>query len=461
MVLKRNLRKHHSCFFPAHKISRGYLRGRYDPEKVVEDHLARIGELDGCLHAYTEIYADEARAAAALSSQRHEEGRSLGPLDGIPIAVKDLFEIEGKEWGAGSATCAGRISARTASLVQHLEENGAIILGKTQTAEFAFGGWGTNAHLGTPRNPWFPHVPHTPGGSSSGSAVAVAGRLATLAIGTDTGGSVRIPAAFNGLVGLMITPGLLKADGIAPLSPSLDTVGPLCRTVTDAEMIFDLLMGEKHSPSLSRCDLDPDLKGLRLAAVGPEELEGVDSDIAQAYENSLVSLRMTGARIAVINLPRSLAAYQRNSEIMMAEAYAIYGSIAEDSGATMDPAVRARVLAGAMSARSYITARERARQDTNSMRQALVGYDALLTPTTSTLPIPLHNVDEATSPSVFTRFVNQIGFCALAVPNGLSRTGVPTSLQIVCRPFDEKLALRIGQACELVEPLEGAFPGLA
>ena len=449
------------CFLSASELGDGYRRGRFSPVDVVESHLSRIDSLDVGLHAYTEVFHQEARAAAATSARRYSAGQALSPLDGVPVAVKDLFEIEGKACAAGSATRRGHIAGRTAPTVMRLVRNGAVVLGKTHTVEFALGGWGTNAHLGNPRNPWVPDTPYTAGGSSSGSAVAVAARLATLAIGTDTGGSVRVPAAFNGIVGLKTTPGRISLEGVVPLSPSLDTIGPIARTVSDAGLLFRMLLDEPASSADPLVGLDDGVRGLSLGAVGAEELELVDADIAHAYEASLRRFEELGARIVAVNLPRRLHDYQRDSEILMAEAYALYGELAEDPSAPMDPNVRARVLTGAISARSYILARDRAATDARAMLTALEGCHALLTPTARTLPIPLADVDETTTPSTLARFVNQLGFCGLAVPNGLSSTGLPTSLQIVCRPNEEHLALRIGRACEAGDPLQGATPAMA
>jgi aspartyl-tRNA(Asn)/glutamyl-tRNA(Gln) amidotransferase subunit A len=445
----------------ARELSDGYREGQFTPTEVVRAHLSRIAELDPELHAYTDLYPDEALEAAALSGRRHAGGQARGPLDGVPVAIKDLVDIEGKACAAGSATLSGRIATQTAELVERLLANGAIPLGKTHTVEFALGGWGTNARLGSPRNPWFPSEPYTPGGSSSGSGVAVAARMATLAIGTDTGGSVRIPAAFNGIVGLMTTPGSISLKGVMPLSPSLDTVGPMGRTVPDVALLFDALMGGPALAQSCMTSLDAGVSGLRLAAIGADELDGVHVELARAYEASLRRFEALGAAVSVVDLPRKLREYQRDSEIMMAEAYAFYGEVAEDPETPMDPAVRSRMLAGAIPARSYILARERSRRQREAMFAALAGHDALLTPTTTTLPVPLAAVDESTTPAVLTRFVNQLGFCAVAVPNGLTAEGAPTSLQIVCRPHEEALALRIGRACETSDPLGGALPAMS
>lgn len=456
----RSMPAHTLCFLSASELARGYCAGHFSPVDVVEAHLSRIEALDDSLHAYADVFRQEARAAASACAQRYSMGQAFGPLDGIPVAIKDLFEVEGKVCAAGSATRRGQIARRTAPVVSRLIGQGAVLLGKTHTVEFAFGGWGTNAHLGSPRNPWASHRHYTAGGSSSGSAVAVAARLATLAIGTDTGGSVRIPAAFNGLVGLKTTPGRINLQGMVPLAPSLDTVGPIARTVADAALLFRGLLDDCRSGTDPMVGLDEGVQGLILGTVGEQDLEQVDPEIARAYETSLRRLEKLGARIVALDLPRRLHDYQRDSEIMTAEAYALYGELAEDPSTPLDPAVRARILTGAIPARNYILARDRARRDAQAMLAALEGCHALLTPTSRTLPVPLAEVDESTTPATLTRFVNQIGFCGLALPNGLSSSGFPISLQVVCRPNEEHLALRIGHAGEAGDRLDGALPAI-
>src|SRR5580700_986675 len=195
--------------------------------------LARIGAQDQKLHAFVEVYDKEARLAAEAAEKAIRSGHRIGPLHGIPIALKDLIEIEGRVTTGGSQVWRERRSAYTATLAQKLIAAGLIVIGKTHTVEFAMGGWGTNQHRGTPWNPWDPEVARTPGGSSSGSGAAVAAGLAPWAIGTDTGGSVRLPASWCGLTGLKTTIGRVSTYGILPLSPTLDTPGPMARSVED------------------------------------------------------------------------------------------------------------------------------------------------------------------------------------------------------------------------------------
>ena len=459
----------HLGFLDAGELVAGYKAGTFTPRDVVAVHLARIGALNDKVHAFIDVYADEARAAAEQSTRRYADGKPLGALDGVPIAVKDLIEIAGKVCTAGSATRRDMVATQTASIVKKLEARGAIVLGKVHTVEFALGGWGTNQHLGAPRNPWNAEVPHTAGGSSSGSAAAVAARLATIAIGTDTGGSVRGPAGFNNLFGLKTTSGRISLHGIVPLSPSLDTVGPLARSVRDAALLLQAMQGPdvRDPTTLDVTPVDPlaeleqGVRGLTLAVIDARERKPVDPDILAAYDAAIDIYRSLGATIVTIDLPKSLPEFSRAAEIMMGEAYAIHGAVAEDPSSPMDEGVRKRVLGGKIEARAYIEARWRAQADRQAMLQAFGAADALLAPTSQVPPMPLADVDEATTPATLTRFVNQIGFCGLAIPVGFTSKALPTSLQIVCRPYQEALALRIGRAHEAATDWHKRVPPMA
>jgi aspartyl-tRNA(Asn)/glutamyl-tRNA(Gln) amidotransferase subunit A len=193
------------------ELSKAYATRALSPVDVVEALLTRISKRDPVLHAYIAVYADEARLAAEAADKAIRSGHRVGPLHGVPIALKDLVDLEGRVTTGGSKVWATRVSPATATLAERLIAAGMIVIGKTHTVEFAMGSWGTNTHMGTPRNPWDLRVHRTPGGSSSGSGVAVAAGLAPAAIGTDTGGSVRVPAGWNGIVGLKVTAGRIPA----------------------------------------------------------------------------------------------------------------------------------------------------------------------------------------------------------------------------------------------------------
>ncbi|HEX7216076.1 MAG TPA: amidase, partial [Methylomirabilota bacterium] len=225
------------------ELSQAFGARTLSPVDAVDALLARIRRHDPALHAFIAIYADEARLAAEGADRAIRAGQRVGPLHGVPIALKDLVDLEGRVTTGGSKVWAGRVSTVTATLAERAIAAGMIVIGKTHTVEFAMGSWGTNTHMGTPRNPWDAKVHRTPGGSSSGSGVAVSAGLAPIAIGTDTGGSVRLPAGWCGIVGLKVTAGRISTFGVLPLSSTLDTPGPLARSVEDAALLYRVLNG--------------------------------------------------------------------------------------------------------------------------------------------------------------------------------------------------------------------------
>src|SRR5918995_325071 len=257
------------------ELSAAFAKRTLSPVDVVDALLARIKKRDPVLHAFIAVYEADARLAAEAADKAIRAGHRVGPLHGVPIALKDLVDLEGRVTTGGSKVWANRVSPVTATLAERLISAGMIVLGKTHTVEFAMGSWGTNTHMGTPRNPWDLNVHRTPGGSSSGSGVAVAAGLAPVAIGTDTGGSVRVPAAWNGIVGLKTTIGRVSTYGVLPLSSTLDTPGPLARTVEDAALVYRALNGPdpRDPQTLTWTSVDPlptlrrGIAGLRLAVL--------------------------------------------------------------------------------------------------------------------------------------------------------------------------------------------------
>ena len=287
------------------------------PVDAVEALLGRIRRRNPALHAFIAVYEPEARLAAEAADKAIRSGHRVGPLHGVPIALKDLVDLQGRVTTGGSKVWAERVSPVTATLAERLIAAGMIVLGKTHTVEFAMGGWGTNTHMGTPRNPWDLSVHRTPGGSSSGSGVAVSAGLAPVAIGTDTGGSVRIPAAWCGIVGLKVTAGRISTYGVLPLSSTLDTPGPLARSVEDAALIYRVLSGAdpRDPQTLAWAPVDPlptlrrGVAGLRLAVLPDAERVGVEKEVLAAYDAAVNALGGLGAQIVRVDLPRRLADY--------------------------------------------------------------------------------------------------------------------------------------------------------
>jgi aspartyl-tRNA(Asn)/glutamyl-tRNA(Gln) amidotransferase subunit A len=444
------------ALLPVHTLAADIAARRLSPVDLIDECLTRIERLEPRLHAFVSVNAANARLAAEAADKSIRSGHAVGPLHGIPIAIKDLVEIEGEIAMGGTAAWRNRIAPRTATLMRRLMAAGMINLGKTHTVEFAYGGWGTNQHLGTPWNPWDANTHRTPGGSSSGSGVAVAARMAPWAIGTDTGGSVRIPAAWNGITGLKTTIGRISTFGVLPLSPTLDTPGPITRDVEDAALLLTVLQGAdpRDRQTASVRDVDPmpglrrGVKGLRLGRLPREERDGIDADVLAAYDRSVDSLAGLGAEIVDIALPARFADLGAvNGRIMSAEAYATLSHLVDDNAQQLDQDVRPRVRAGAaISSKDYLAALAERERTKVSFDAAIEGVDALLTPTAVTPAIPVAAIDQNTTPAMFTRWVNFLDLCAVAVPNGLSTGGLPTSLQIVCRSYAEPLALRIGHA---------------
>jgi aspartyl-tRNA(Asn)/glutamyl-tRNA(Gln) amidotransferase subunit A len=440
------------------ELSRAFGDGALSPVDVVDTLLERIRKRDPALHAYIAVYEADARLAAEAAHKALRARHRVGPLHGVPIALKDLVDLQGRVTTGGSKVWVERVSLVTATLAERLISAGMIVLGKTHTVEFAMGSFGTNTHLGTPRNPWDLTVHRTPGGSSSGSAVAVAAGLAPVAIGTDTGGSVRLPAAWCGTVGLKVTAGRISTHGVLPLSSTLDTPGPLARSVEDTALIFRVLNGPdpRDPQTLAWAAADPlpglrrGVAGLRLAVMPDAERKGVAADVLAAYDASIDALAGLGARIVRPALPHAFSDYAAaTGRIIGAEGYRFVGHLVDDMSLPVDPHIRPRIQLGrTISARDYLATLAEREERRREFAAALSDTDALLTPTAQTAAIPIDRVDQSGTAAYFTRAGNYLGLCGLAVPNGFTPDGLPTSLQILCGAGEEAMALRIGWAYE-------------
>jgi len=377
----------------ASELTRAYARGAASPVEVAERVLAEL-EPGPVVAALT---PERALAAARESAARYAAGRPRGPLDGVPVLVKDLLDLRGTVTGAGSAVLARlRSPAREdAAAVRNLERAGAVIVGKSQLNELAFSGLGLNPHFGTPPNALDPE--RVPGGSSSGSAVAVARGRVPLAVGTDTGGSVRIPAAFNGLVGFKPSWGRIPTRGVTPLAVSLDTVGPLARSVEDAWSLFLGLAGEPPRP-LPAAPARPRL------LVPADLLTRARPEVAEPFEHALARLEAAGARLERRPLPglaEVYALYRRYGALAAHEAFAYWRDLIAEHGAEMDPRVVRRVLAVAERPGVHHAQlrRERARR-VPAFWGGLRGTDALVLPT-APVPPPLLAEVEASEEAFF------------------------------------------------------------
>lgn len=458
------------AFRPVHALAADLAAGRLSSTKLTEACLARIERHGGKLHAFVAVYAEDALRAARAADEAIAAGHRVGPFHGIPVALKDIIDLKGRVTTGGSKVWEKRVSTRTATLAKKLISAGMIVLGKTHSVEFAMGSFGTNTHMGTPWNPWDLKELRGPGGSSSGTGVAVAAGLAPWGIGTDTGGSVRIPAAWCGLAGLKTTIGRISVHGVLPLAHTLDTPGPMCRSVEDAALLYHLLQGpdpvdpltQRRAPDDPRPALKRGVAGLVLARLPASERAHVEAEVLAAYDTSLALLEKLGAKLVDVTLPRTFADLGAMAgRIIGCEGYSYVGHLTDDPAQPVDPHVRPRIgLGKGVSARDYLLLLREREQLKRDWAKALAGCDALLTPTTLTAAPRVADIDQSGTAAVITRAINLVDGCALAVRNGFTKGGLPTSLHIACKGYDEATALRIGWAYEQAAGWQERAPAL-
>jgi aspartyl-tRNA(Asn)/glutamyl-tRNA(Gln) amidotransferase subunit A len=403
-------------------LSRDLAEGRTTSRKLVEEALARIADPAGeGARAFLKVYAEAARAEAEHSDRLRREGVVRSPVEGLPISLKDLFDVAGDVTRAGSKLLAGAPPARQdAPAVARLRAAGAVIVGRTNMVEFAFGTTGLNPHYGTPKNPWDRRTGRVPGGSSSGAAVAQADGMAVMSLGSDTRGSIRQPAALCGVVGWKPTQRRVPLEGAFPLSYTLDTVGPLANSVGCCAAYDAVLSGEAGAPPALPA------KGLRLLLPRSSLLEDLDAEVGRAFDAALGKLSAAGAVITEERVPAfdRQAEYFRNGGFAGAEAYAIHRRWQDRLG-EYDPRIARRVLLGKeIAVADYI---DLGRQRAEYMRevQALAApYDAVLMPTTPTIAPPIAEVDKSDEDYFRWNFrilrnvgvVNFLDGCAVSLP---------------------------------------------
>ncbi len=432
--------------------------------KATLDAIARENKT---LNAFVKVSRETALAEAALADARSATGDDKRPLHGMAIAVKDIIDVAGIVSGCGSLTTKDNAPAPAdAPVVQRLRDAGAIIPGKTHTVEYAFGGYGTNVTVGTPWNPWDRKVHRIPGGSSSGSGVAVGAGLVPGALGTDTGGSVRIPAALCGCVGLKTSIGRVGRSRVAPLSQTLDSIGPLARDVTMTARLFLAMQGADTADATTAGvvsvdpfpDLERGIKGLRFGRIPDAAMPLASDEVKADFATALKVLAELGAGIEPVELPESMETLgAKCGRIIAPEAYANWRAQADNETSGLAPPIRARMMAGKQTVSAdYIGIIQAQRRAIAEFTRTFDRLDAILLPTMPFPAIPVAEVDELLAPmAAHTRWVNYLNLAALAIPTRLSRGGLPLSLQIVVRRFDDVLALRIGRAYEVAR---GAFP---
>ena len=445
-------------------LSTGLQKGTFSSFDIVSAYLERIRNQDTWLHCFVEVYETEALEAAKASDQMRKAGYTLGPLHGLPIAVKDLVDIAGKVTTIGSPIFANNIAKSDAYLTQRLKAAGAIIIGKTHMVQFALGGWGTNEHMGMPRNPWDHQVHRVPGGSSSGSAAAVAGGLAPLSIGTDTGGSVRLPAAYCGITGFKFTVGAVDTTGIAPLSKTLDSIGVFAKTMAETAMVYDALVDDPQramaTHTFTQKSAREFIQGLRIGRIAQHELTDVQTDIVIAYETTLEFFKSIGAHITTLELPCAIADLAPLAiHIMVAEGAASYGALANDLTKPMDSGIRPRLQAGAkILATDYIAAIENKTKLKEQFAKAFDHIDVFATPTGLTTAVPLTEVNPSAPPVHFTRVLNVLDMCGVSVPVGLDAQHLPIGFQLGAAGGRDAFLIEVATAFQTLTQFHLASP---
>jgi aspartyl-tRNA(Asn)/glutamyl-tRNA(Gln) amidotransferase subunit A len=363
------------------ELAQALAEGTTTSRSLIEESLARIGNPDGeGARAFIKVHAGQARAMADAADLLRKVNRAPGPYAGIPIALKDLFDIAGEPTPAGSAILADAPEAKAnAPVVARMLGAGFIPVGRVNMTEFAFSGLGINPHYGTPSSPWDRASKRIPGGSSSGTAVAVADGMAAAGLGTDSGGSCRIPAAFCGIVGYKPTARRIPISGVLPLAPSLDSVGPLAHSVTCCAEIDAILAGETPA-----APIPARLHGLRFATPDNMVLDGMDETVAAAFDTALSRLSAAGARIEQARFSEfdDLTAMNARGGFAASEAYAWHRHLLATSGSGYDPRIRVRIARGEhMSAADYLDLLNARRRLIAEFDRATAPYDCVLMPT--------------------------------------------------------------------------------
>ncbi len=427
-------------------LGRGIAAGEIDPVALSGQFLDAIDAHPSGKQIYARTTRARALAEAEAAWKRAKTGQSLSPLDGVPLSWKDLFDTVGIGTEGGTKLLEGRVPDTDAVVLQNATAAGLVCLGKTHQTELAFSGLGYNPSTETPPN--VNDAEAVPGGSSSGAATSVAFGLAPAGIGSDTGGSVRIPSAWNDLVGLKTTHGRLSLDGVIPLCLEFDTVGPLCRTVEDAALMLGALEGSA-APDLAGASLS----GARFGILSTVALDDVRDAPGAAFESALGKLRDAGAHIESFKVPELEEAFAFGGSLFTAEAYGHWRDVIEDAPEKMFPEVLARFRLGRdVSAPDYIANWARLRQIRAVYLAASQGYDAVLIPTAPILPPNLERLktDQAyfVSENLLalrnTRIGNLMGLCGLTLPTGVPSCGI----QLMGSPGQDAKLLRLGAAAE-------------
>ena len=448
-----------SHWLSATEIAQAYAAKTLTPRQLLIDLLTRIQALDPKLNAFIRLDADGAMADAVRADQEIAAGRSRGPLHGVPVGIKDIIDVAGLPTTGHSKILVDNIAKADAVVTRKLREAGAIIIGKLSTHEFAIGGPSFDLPFPPARNPW--NLLHHPGGSSSGSGAGVAAGLFPVALGTDTGGSVRNPASACGIVGLKPTYGLVSRRGVFPLSFTLDHVGPLTRTVADAALMLDAIAGHDPADPGSAATqargfgrmLDRGVRDLRIGFVRHFHERDLPAhpEVAAALNDVARVLQAEGAQVHDVTLPALTEFAGINRVILCSEAWSVHAPWLRERPGDYGQLARRRLLPGAfMTAGDYVGAQRRRTEVIAAVEDRLRDYDVLLCASSMDPASRIADAEETarTYPRQARTPFNVTGHPALAMMAGLSRNGLPMSVQFVGRYFDDAMVLRVAAAYE-------------
>jgi aspartyl-tRNA(Asn)/glutamyl-tRNA(Gln) amidotransferase subunit A len=457
-------------------VARAIADKQISSHEVTRSCLHRIAQWQPRLNAFMALEAEQALKAADEADAALAKGNAKGVLHGVPLAHKDMYYEAGKVVTCGSKIRRDFVATTTSTALQRIKDAGTVRLGSLQMAEFAYGPTGHNAHYGPVHNPW--NVDHITGGSSSGSGSAVAARLTFAALGSDTGGSVRMPAHFCGVTGLKTTVGRVSRAGAMPLSQSLDTVGPLAQSAEDCALLMGLMAGaDPEDPTAVTLPV-PDyvaatkgsLKGVRIGVPTAFYVDDLDSEVARVLDETVATLQREGAEIVKVELTDQRQLSSASQLVLAVEAAAFHKrwmiERLEDYGAQ----VRMRLENGlAVPAVTYLEAMRWRGPALSAHNAAVAGVDAVIAPVS---PIPAPTIAESDvggGPGAeaviqrltrFTRPVNYLGVPSLSIPSGFSRSGLPVGMQLIGRSFDEATLLRIGAAFQRATDFHARVPKL-
>ena len=428
--------------------------GKTSSRALVEQALAKISDPEGeGARAFIRVDAEGARAAADFQDQLRRRNRQPSPFAGLPISVKDLFDLAGEVTTAGSVVLKNSASALAdAPAIAALKSAGMVVMGRTNMTEFAYSGVGLNPHYGTPRSAFDRKTGRIPGGSSTGAAVAVADGMCALSIGSDTGGSCRIPAAYNGIVGYKPSTGRISTMGAYPLSPRFDSIGPLGNSVACCAAVDALMAGDWSGQTASR-----EISTLRIGVLKTAVLEGLDPEVASAYERALIRISKAGASLVDFEFEDLLELPTLTSKggIVAAESYAHHRNLIAQRGGEYDPRVRMRLeAAGGISAADYLSILKRRQEMIARFNSSVQSFDAIVLPTVMNIPPSIaaldgdHDYLRFNSMSLRNTYVgNFLDCCALSIP--VNEPGAaPVGLMLMGAWGQDENLFSAGQAVE-------------